>query len=291
MVPIQLKNYEVITSHGRISVAETPGSGIPLFLIHGNSLCKEVFGPQFAFFAGRRRLIAIDLPGHGRSADAIDPRRTYSLSGYADCAAECLTKIGVDRAAVLGWSLGGHVALEMIPKYSCLLRLMIVGAPPFVRTDDGFRGFKPDPRFALASAGVLSEAQIDEFVTLASDCDSPPEPFWREAVARTHPIARQYLFEDVLLQEPARQRDLAEACPVPLAIVNGAADQLVDLEYVASLNYRNLWSGQMHVFEGLGHAPHIHAPDRFNALLERFLAGENGPYSAEPPHTVSNLRP
>ena len=109
-------------------------------------------------------------------------------------------------------------------------------------------------------------------MTLASDCDSPPEPFWREAVARTHPIARQYLFEDVFLQEPARQRDLAEGCPVPLAIVNGGADPLVDLEYVASLNYRNLWSGQMQVFEGLGHAPHLHAPDRFNALLERFLA-------------------
>jgi pimeloyl-ACP methyl ester carboxylesterase len=84
-------------------------------------------------------------------------------------------------------------------------------------------------------------------------------------------------FEDLLLQEPARQRNLAEHCPVSLAIVNGGADQLVDLEYVASLHYRNLWSGEIHVLEGLGHAPHLHAPDRFNALLDRFLADEADP--------------
>jgi pimeloyl-ACP methyl ester carboxylesterase len=269
---MQGDTFQVVTSHGTISVTTTVGEGAPLLLIHANSLCKECFGHQIETFAGVRRLIAIDLPGHGASSDALDPRRTYSLAGYADCAAEVLQKIRVDSAAVVGWSVGGHVGLEMTVRYPGLLGLMAIGTPPFTRVGDRLEGFRPHPRLAISGAGALSASEVKEFVTLVGDYyESDAEPFWYAAVARTHPIARQYMIEALLKDEPRRQRELAENCRVPLAMINGGADAFVDTDYVASLKYRNLWSGRTHVLDGCGHAPHVHAPHAFNQLLERFI--------------------
>ena len=66
------------TSHADIAVAETSGSGLPVVMIHGNSSCKEVFKNQLTSPVGEsNRLIALDLPGHGRSSDAFDPARSF----------------------------------------------------------------------------------------------------------------------------------------------------------------------------------------------------------------------
>ena len=78
----------VKTSHGSMAIAETGGEGLPLVMLHANSLCKESFRPQIEALKHKRRVIAIDLPGHGNSSKAIDPRRTYSIPGYADAVME-----------------------------------------------------------------------------------------------------------------------------------------------------------------------------------------------------------
>lgn len=270
---LEQKKYNVLTSYARIAISDTGGSSPPVLFIHGNSLHKETFERQFNGFSGRR-LIALDLPGHGASSDAVDPRRAYSLQGYADCICEVLVKLGIPELIVVGWSLGGHVALEISDMYPGLLGLMALGSPPFERMDNGVNsGFRPNPKLALAGVRDLSETEIAEFVSLIGDFDAPHDhPEWCAAVARTDGLAREHLFESLSAQPPRRQRDLAERCPVPLAMVNGSTDPFVDTAYVAGLDYRNLWSEQTHILDGYGHAPHIHAADAFNKILERFLA-------------------
>ena len=64
-------------------------------MIHGNSSCKEVFRNQLEGGIGSAfRCIAMDLPGHGRSDDARDPEKTYSMPGYADTAIELMETLG-----------------------------------------------------------------------------------------------------------------------------------------------------------------------------------------------------
>lgn len=89
-----------------------------LLLIHGNSSCREVFRHQLqGRICDSHRLVAFDLPGHGESSDAPDPLRSYTRSGLAE-------------AVVLGWSLGGHVGIEMTARFPGLRGLMVIGAPP-----------------------------------------------------------------------------------------------------------------------------------------------------------------
>lgn len=267
-----VRAHDMNTSHGRISVLDSATGRLPLLLLHANSLCKEVFLPLIDAFSGRYRMVAIDLPGHGHSSDAHDPRRTYSLAGYADCATEVLAGLGIERAAVLGWSLGGHVAFEMTTRYSGLSGVMAICAPPFERRADGsMAGFLPHPKLGLSGAPALSDAEIDEFVGLVSDYVVPPEPFWRWSVARTDGRARQYMFESILVPGYEGQRALAEACRVPLSMVVGGDDAFVDTAYLAGLDCPSLWMESVQIIDGQRHAPHIHAPERFNPLLARFL--------------------
>lgn len=116
------------TSHGKIAVRETGGKGTAVLLVHGNSSSSAVFRNQLESPLGERyRIIAADLPGHGASGDAIDPDRSYSMEGYADAMTEVLGLLGVSKAIVFGWSLGGHIGLEMIDRFPGLLGLMITG--------------------------------------------------------------------------------------------------------------------------------------------------------------------
>lgn len=104
------------TSQGRIAFLESSGSGTPVVFIHGNSTCRDVFRHQFetTTLATARHIIAIDLLGHGQSDDALDPQKAYTIPGYATTLIEALRSLNITRAALVGWSLGGHVSLEMI---------------------------------------------------------------------------------------------------------------------------------------------------------------------------------
>jgi pimeloyl-ACP methyl ester carboxylesterase len=66
----------VETSHGPIALFDLVGPGMPLVMIHAGSVSKEAFRLQFEALRETRRVIAIDLPGHGASANAIDPQRS-----------------------------------------------------------------------------------------------------------------------------------------------------------------------------------------------------------------------
>src|SRR5206468_510625 len=102
-----------------------------------------VFRNQMEGPLGQRyRMLAPDLPGHGDSSDAVDPVRSYSMPGYADAMVEVLSLMGIDKAIVFGWSLGGHNGLEMISRFPGLLALMITGTPP-VSAAEVTKGFRP----------------------------------------------------------------------------------------------------------------------------------------------------
>src|SRR5579872_1636260 len=67
------------TSQGNIAYLDSGGDGFPVVLIHGNSCSSQVFQKQFTTFGPRYRLIAIDLPGHGKSDNALDPESAYNI--------------------------------------------------------------------------------------------------------------------------------------------------------------------------------------------------------------------
>ncbi|MVA58473.1 alpha/beta fold hydrolase [Agrobacterium vitis] len=260
------------TSHGRIAVSDVAGDGTPLLMLHCNSGCKEMFLFQQQALAGTRRLVSLDLPGHGASSDALDPSRTYCFGGYAEAIAEVLAKLGIDKVAILGHSLGGHIALDLVAKLDDVSGVMIFGTPPIPPGPEGAQlGFLPNPEMAYTGNSTLTDEQIEGVVTMALGPSAERDVFYTSAVRRTDGRARQYMVDAVIAGTQIDQRELVATSNVPLAIVNGADDPVINLDYIDSLKYRNLWTHRPLRLADAGHGPHWQQHPIFNEMLRSFL--------------------
>ena len=268
-----VQSYVVPTSHAAIAVSESGGTGPVVVLIHGNSCCKEVFRNQMEGAIGARwRTIAVDLPGHGRSADARNPLRTYSMAGYADMVAELLDSLGVRRFAVLGWSLGGHIGLELFTRHAGMTGLLATGTPPVSLTLEAMgQGFRISEHMDLVGKSEFSDAEADIFARHALGINAPFEPFVLDAVRRADGRARHLMINAVLSGWGTDQLRLAETLDKPLAIVSGGDEPFVNNDYLQRIRYAHLWDGRVHILPGIGHAPFWEAPALFDPLLSRFL--------------------
>ena len=262
--------YQTNTSHCRISVTDTGGNGPVVLLIHGNSSCKEVFTRQFESDLTRRfRFVAFDLPGHGASADAIDPQLTYSMPGYADVAVELLHSLGITRLAVFGWSLGGHIGIELSTRPVDVVGLLLTGTPPIGHNAADFAaGFLPSEHMELTGKENFSATDITSY---ARETTGAPAPFIEAAVRRTDGRARRLMLAAVSAGRGVDQREVVANSSVPIAVVTGADEPFINNDYLAQFPYRNLWEARVHVINNTGHAPFWERPEQFNVLFSRFL--------------------
>ena len=110
---------------------ESQGSGRPLILLHGGLGSGEMFGPVLPALSSGHQVIAVDLQGHGRTAD-ID--RPLDVRLMADDIAALIEHLGLDTPDVFGYSLGGGVAFFTAARHPELVgRLVMVSA--HVRSD------------------------------------------------------------------------------------------------------------------------------------------------------------
>ncbi len=108
--PGRLRFRQVQTPGAEISVMEA-GEGPPVLALHGLGATKASFLPTLAALAGSHRTIAIDLPGFGDSDKPL--RAAYDPAFFARSGVALLDALGIDRADVVGNSMGGRAALEM----------------------------------------------------------------------------------------------------------------------------------------------------------------------------------
>ncbi len=109
----------------RLHVAEA-GEGPALVLLHGLSATHANWEHTIPAFADRWRVIAPDLPGHGRSAK---PDAPYSIDFYAGVIRSLGRALGVHEAVVVGNSLGGQIAIELALSYPTWTRALVLAAP------------------------------------------------------------------------------------------------------------------------------------------------------------------
>jgi pimeloyl-ACP methyl ester carboxylesterase len=115
---------------------ESQGTGRPLILLHGGLGAIEMFGPNLPALAKGRQVIAVDLQGHGRTAD-ID--RPLSVELMADDIAALIKHLKLERPDIMGYSLGGGVALQTAIRHPEVVGKLVVVSTPFRRN-----GFYPD---------------------------------------------------------------------------------------------------------------------------------------------------
>jgi pimeloyl-ACP methyl ester carboxylesterase len=112
---------------------EIYGRGAPLLLLHGGLGSIEMFGPMLPALAKGRQVIAVDLQGHGRTALGDRP---ISLPAMGDDMAAVVKQLGQDTVDVLGYSMGGGVALRLAIQHPEVVRRLVLVSTPYAQ--DGF---------------------------------------------------------------------------------------------------------------------------------------------------------
>jgi pimeloyl-ACP methyl ester carboxylesterase len=109
---------------------EVHGEGEPLILIHGGVGAIEMFGEVLPMLAESRRVIGVDLQAHGRTADI---ERPLSFEAMADDVGALIGHLGFEKADVMGYSLGGGVALQTAIRHPDVVRKLVVVSTAFKR--------------------------------------------------------------------------------------------------------------------------------------------------------------
>lgn len=129
---------------------DTHGTGRPLVLLHGGLGSGEMFGPVLPALAEHHKVIAVDLQGHGRTADIDRPIDARLMAG--DIAA-LIDHLDLDKPDLVGYSLGGGVAFQTAFQYPTKIR-KLVAVSANVRRD-------AIPAEMLAQQGQVSAAAVE----------------------------------------------------------------------------------------------------------------------------------
>ncbi len=106
------------------------GRGKPLILLHGGFGSVEMFGPNVDLLAKHRQVIGLDLQSHGRSPAA---KRAMTFEAMADDIAALIKELDLERAAIMGFSLGGGVALRTGIQHPELVERLVLLSTPYMR--------------------------------------------------------------------------------------------------------------------------------------------------------------
>lgn len=274
----EVKEYTVRTSHADLNVKDStpnaPDADLPtVVLIHGNSFCLKTWEHIFnSPLAETYRIVAYDLPGHGSSSNAFDPERTYNQPAYGDVAVELFKELKIEKVVAVGWSLGGHIAIELIPRFAGLKGILITGTPPVSSGELG-KGFMMGDDPASSAYAARDDLTPEEFDDMAhSVCDLPYADWMLECITRTDPAARKLMwgkFDEHL--KIFDQRAIMANTTVPVAVVNGTDEIFINIKFVRNVEYSSLWGGKCYEIEGAKHAPHWGQPVMFQTILDTFV--------------------
>jgi 2-hydroxy-6-oxonona-2,4-dienedioate hydrolase len=267
--PHTLRRLEIDGVATRVFEAGDPGAP-PLVLLHGTGGHLEAFVYNLGALAEGHRVVAYDLPAHGWSSA---PERSYEIAGYARHFEALLDELAIERASVVGQSLGGWVALHAArERPERVERLVLVGPGGTTFDPDVMARIRDDSRDAVRRP---TQDSVRRRVRLLMP--DPPEELVRSRLAIYAQPGAEAAMEHVLcLQDPEVRRrnllsdDQLRAVTQPALLVAGETDRVVPVEAVERMD-ELLPNSELAVMAGCGHWPQFERPDEFNELATAFL--------------------
>ncbi|MFF0014300.1 alpha/beta fold hydrolase [Streptomyces sp. NPDC005374] len=263
------------SADGEIAYLDT-GAGDLVVLLHAGYVDHRLFAAQTPVLAAGHRVLAVDIRGHGWTANATRPFR------WADDLAALLRHLDVGPAVLVGVSMGGAVAGDTAIEYPELVRgIVLSGASvsDFQYTHEATRKVVEDSQRTLHSGDI--EGWLKIFLGSAAGPFRSPD----ELDPRILDHLREMALHTIAKHTPGERNwhvpmsDTWARVPkidVPVLMVNGALDS-PDLIEDAERFARTARHGRSVLVEGAAHFPNLERPEEFDALLLEFLRGLRHP--------------
>ena len=257
------------------------GQGPPVVLLHGLGATNASFLPTLVELARDHRVIAPDLPGFGESGK---PLRRYHAQFFARWLRGLLDVLGIERAHLVGNSMGGRVAIEMgleVPERVGRL-VLLSPSPAFIRHREFVRLVRIlRPELALLPVPLTHRQVVWSIKRMFSRPHRLPDP-WYQAAADEFlrvfgtPRGRIAFFSaarQIYLEEPYGHQGFWDRLPglgTPALFVWGQHDRLVPAAFARHVEKALPAAGSV-VLRDCGHVPQYEHPDQTHGLIRRFL--------------------
>ncbi len=252
---------------------EDRGAGCPVVLLHGWCMSSAVWKYQFEGLADSCRVIAPDLRGHGRSREIS----TYlTFDRFVEDLADLLESLNLEKVVLVGWSMGGQIALHACRALSGRVAGMVLvsATPRFTASDDFPHGLavqeasgmrlKVQRSLQRALDGFFSRLFVEgELETDAA------EEIARLLVSITPPETAAVL-EALDALVTADMRDLLADIALPTLIINGGQDRIC-LPSASNYLKEHIPGAEQIVLSCCGHAPFLTHRYQFNSGIMRFI--------------------
>ena len=272
MTDFQQLQLSVLPDGRRVAWREQ-GSGPSLIMLHGWSLSSVVFSEVAVFLAKHFRVLCPDLPGHGQS----DRSSECSLDSFSRTISAWAKHLDITETALLGWSLGGQVAMQLtLQKRLDVKKLLLVATTPcFCRTGDWEFGL-PLTQLKLLerNLGRAFEKTMADFFQLQFVGENLSQERYRQILKFVEQVGRMpepaAVRETLAVLEITDLRDALAAIQVPTLVMHGDLDQIVPFAAGKFLAAK-ISTAQLCCITAVGHAPFFSCPEKSVSQWLKFL--------------------
>jgi pimeloyl-ACP methyl ester carboxylesterase len=237
------------------------GAGDPVVMLHGLGLAAEMWLPQIEEFSGERRCVALDHRGHGRSDRTYGP---YTIAGLAEDAEAVIEALGLGRVHLVGLSMGGMVAQELVLRHPERVRTLAILDS---LADAGEMGAQMDMVAPMALAqGLAAVSAGFEAMTLApSTVTGRPQVVkaFGDMFRATDPVCFVRAIGAIAAFSAL---DRLGAVSVPAAVIWGEPANLTP-RHMAEAMATAIPGCDLHVIPDAGHMSNMENPSEVNAVL------------------------
>jgi non-heme chloroperoxidase len=258
-------------THAGVSLRyDRVGSGPAVLLIHGWTLNRTVWERQVVALRDRHTAITVDLRGHGESSH---PRTGYTVAAMAADLEHLVRTLAMPRIALVGWSMGGLVALELAQRLGeRVSALGLVCTTAGGLTDAKSAHAVPKDELAATRASVESDFRgfAREFAPrLFKQAAASPFLAWAVGQMQKTPAHVAAACLDATLA--ADLRPALKKIKAPTAVLHGRHDNVFPVASGEELK-KGIKGATLTVFEESGHMPFLEEPEPFNEALAKLLA-------------------
>jgi pimeloyl-ACP methyl ester carboxylesterase len=244
------------------------GSGTPVIFVHGFPHNRSLWATQLSALVDRARCIAPDLRGFGQTTIAPP----FSMDQYADDLSEFMRALRVERAVVVGLSMGGYVAFAFWRRHRAQVRALVL-ADTRAGADSSEAQQKRRDMIALTrdrGSEAVADAMINSMIGKSTREKSP------EIVDLVYRMLTDAPEDGVVgaLEALMNRSDSTSTLPtidVPTLIIVGDEDSLTPVKESQAL-HDEIHGSRLQVLAGAGHLSNIERPAAFNHVLSEFLA-------------------
>ncbi len=242
---------------------ESRGAGPVVVLLEGGNLDCRMWDDQWGYFSDGFRLIRYDVRGFGRSGHTGSP-----YSAHEDLYA-LLRYLGIDRASLVGLSLGGRIAIDFALEHGAMVKSLVLAGPGLSGWSWSDNDWFAPIDSAVAARDSVRAAELwlkSPYMAPAMENPALASRLHQLAVGNAHFWVEPYSERE--LTPPAIGR-LGEI-QAPTLLILGSRD-VADIHRIVDTLSRLIPSAKRVVLEGSGHMVNLEEPERFNRLVLEFL--------------------